>query len=31
MHYCLLYYGADVRKLSLQPDISEHGKTTDTG
>ena len=31
MRYRFPYVGADLRKLVLQPDTSEHCKTTDTG
>ena len=31
MLYCFPYVGADLCKLVLQPDISKHCKTTDTG
>ena len=31
MHCCFPYVGADLCKLVLQPDISKHCKTTDTG
>jgi len=31
MHYRFPNVGADLRKLALQPNTSEHCKTTDTG